>query len=240
MNGYRSELVLTREQCRRVDRYAIDVLGIPGLVLMENAGRGVVEGLCRHGFGGPWLICCGRGNNAGDGFVIARHAAIRGIYATTLLFTEPERLSGDAAANFGILQRMELPLMVCGDRFDAGVFDRFATDAAVVIDALLGTGAVGAPRPPFSEVIRQMNACAAPVVAVDIPSGLDCDTGEALGETVVARYTFTFVANKQGFLAPEADRYTGEVVVCDIGLPKDVILRAIENPGGDRVAPDAF
>lgn len=215
--------VLTREQCRRVDQWAVERYGIPSIVLMENAGRGVVDGMLQFGLPGPWLICCGRGNNAGDGFVIARHAEIRGIAATTLLYCEPDRLSGDAAVNYRILAASGATIIVCGNRFDPGVFDRYATDAGAIVDALLGTGAVGAPRPPLDELINQMNACPAPIVAVDLPSGLDCDTGAAAAPTVRAHSTFTFVAQKPGFLVPGAERFTGSVHVCDIGVPPRLI-----------------
>ncbi len=218
--------VLTREQCRRVDQLAIERYGIPGIVLMENAGRGVVDGLVRLGLSGPLLICCGRGNNAGDGFVIARHAEIRGISAVTLLYCEPDRLTGDAAVNYSILKATGAPLIVCGNRFDPVVFNRYATDAGVIIDALLGTGATGAPRPPFDELIDHINACPATVVAVDLPSGLDCDTGVAAAPTVRADFTFTFAARKPGFLVAGVERFTGAVHLCDIGVPPRLLAEA--------------
>lgn len=223
---YHAPRVLTRQQCRRVDQLAIERYGIPSIVLMENAGRGVVDGLVRLGLSGPLMICCGRGNNAGDGFVIARHAEIRGIPAFTLLYGDPNQLTGDAAVNYGILEAMGAPLIVCGNRFDPVVFNRYATDAGVIVDALLGTGAAGAPRPPFDELINHINACPATIVAVDLPSGLDCDTGVAAAPTVRARFTFTFVAPKPGFFTPGAQQYTGLVQVCDIGVPPRLIAEA--------------
>jgi len=222
----RAARVLTREQCRRVDQWAVERYGIPSIVLMENAGRGVVEGMIRLGLPGPWLICCGRGNNAGDGFVIARHAEIRGVAAITLLYCEPDRLTGDAAVNYRILAASGATIIVCGHQFDPAVFNRYATDAGAIVDALLGTGAVGAPRPPLDMLITHMNACAAPIVAVDLPSGLDCDTGVAAAPTVRAHCTFTFVAQKPGFLVPGAERFTGSVHVCDIGVPPRLIAEA--------------
>lgn len=222
-----AQRVLTRQQCRRVDQLAIEQYGMPGIVLMENAGRGVVDGLVHLGLSGPLLICCGRGNNAGDGFVIARHAEIRGIAAFTLLYCDPNQLTGDAAVNYRILEASGAPIVVCGNRFDPAVFDRYATDAGTIVDALLGTGATGAPRPPFDSLIKHINACPAPVVAVDLPSGLDCDTGVAAHPTVRAQFTFTFVAQKPGFLVPGAEQFTGRVHVCDIGVPPRLIAEAI-------------
>lgn len=229
--------LLTREQCRRVDQWAIERYGFAGIVLMENAGRGVVEGMLRLDLPSPWLICCGRGNNAGDGFVIARHAEIRGVAAITVLYCEPDRLTGDAAVNYRILAASGATIIVCGNQFDPAVFDRYATDAGAIVDALLGTGAVGPPRPPMDKLIEQMNACPAPIVAVDLPSGLDCDTGVASSPTIRARHTFTFVAQKPGFLVPGAERFTGSVEVCDIGVPPRLIAEVASGGMRDYEAP---
>ena len=109
-----SSFTQTRDQVRAVDRRAIDVYGFSGLVLMENAGRGVADVLCRLGIAGPVVICCGKGNNAGDGFVIARHLDLRGHAVRVLLWAEPEELTGDAAANFRILAKTDVPIEVFG------------------------------------------------------------------------------------------------------------------------------
>lgn len=212
-------LVLNRAATREVDRRAIEDFGMSGLVLMENAGRGVADRLCQLGAQGPVAICCGKGNNGGDGFVLARHLDLRGIEARVLLWAEPHDLTGDAAANFHIMQKMGLAIDVFGQRHDAVQLEERLRDAQWIVDALLGTGARGEPRAPFDEVIEHLNAAAAPKLAIDLPSGLDCDTGEAAAHTVRARHTCTFVALKPGFLMPGAAAYTGEVHVHDIGVP---------------------
>ena len=190
---------------------------------MENAGRGVVDGLQRLGIVGPVVVCCGKGNNAGDGFVIARHLDLRGVPVRVVLYAEPDELTGDAAVNFRILERTDVSIERCGNRYDALALDRHVTDAEVTVDALLGTGARGEPRPPLAAVIDHLNGSAARRIAVDLPSGLDCDTGAAARHTVRAAHTFTFVALKPGFVAPGAAAYTGEVHVCDIGVPMKLV-----------------
>ena len=149
---------------------------------MENAGRGVADVLCRLGIAGPVVICCGKGNNAGDGFVIARHLDLRGHPVRVLLWAKPEELTGDAATNFHILAKTDVPIEVFGDDARCDAHCRSLCDgAAWIVDALLGTGARGEPRPPFDAVIDQLNAAAAPKLAIDLPSGLDCDTGHPPG-----------------------------------------------------------
>jgi NAD(P)H-hydrate epimerase len=213
--------VLTRDQCRRADQIAIERYGIPGMVLMENAGRGVVDGICRLGLSPPVVVCCGKGNNAGDGFVIARHLAIRGWPVAVLVWAAVEELTGDAGANFHILRQSDVPIEVFGPRYAAAALDRWLTDAGLIVDALLGTGARGEPRPPLDAVIDHLNASAAVRIAVDLPSGLDCDTGQAAAHTIRAAHTFTFLAAKPGFFVPGATRYLGTVHVCDIGVPPE-------------------
>jgi NAD(P)H-hydrate epimerase len=208
---------LTRAQVREIDRRAVDEYGMTGLVLMENAGRGVADVLCRLGIDGPVVVCCGKGNNAGDGFVIARHLDLRGYDVRVQLWTQPDALRGDAAANFNILAKSGLAIDGLGETFKG------LASAAWIIDALLGTGAAGDLQPPLDAAIEQIHAAAAKKLAVDVPSGLDCDTGAASRYTVVAQHTCTFVAAKTGFLAPGAAKYTGQVHVCDIGVPRKLL-----------------
>jgi NAD(P)H-hydrate epimerase len=216
-------LTLTRDQVRQVDRRAIEEYGFSGLVLMENAGRGCVDVLCRLGVAGPVVIACGKGNNAGDGFVIARHLDLRGHAVRVLLWAEPEELTGDAGVNFRLLAHCGVPVECCGAECDPEHLAERLRGAAWIVDALLGTGARGEPRPPLDRVIDALNAAAAPKLAVDLPSGLDCDTGVPASHTIRAAHTCTFVAAKPGFFAPGAEQFTGEVHVLDIGLPRRLI-----------------
>lgn len=216
-------MALTRTQIRDIDRRAISEYGLAGVVLMENAGRGCVDVLCRLGCRGPVVIVCGKGNNAGDGFVIARHLDLRGIAVKVLLLGSPDDLRGDAAANFAVLAKCGLPIVDLSVAFD---HDRFAAElsgAEWIVDAILGTGATGAPRPPWDEAIRLMNAAGGRKLAVDLPSGLDCDTGQPAEPTFQADHTCTFVAAKIGFVNSAAASFLGQIHVLDIGAPRKLI-----------------
>jgi NAD(P)H-hydrate epimerase len=219
---------LTREQSRRIDRLAAEEFGMSGLVLMENAGRGVADVLCKLGIAGPVVICCGKGNNAGDGFVIARHLDLRGYSVRVLVWADPAELTGDAEVNFQILKKTTVPIEIFGNCHDSERLAKLLTDAAWIVDALLGTGARGEPRAPLDTVIDQLNAATAPKLAIDLPSGLDCDTGMAALHTIRAAQTCTFVAAKPGFFVPDAEQYIGRLHVLDIGAPRQVIEKVLD------------
>ena len=212
---------LTRQQVRQVDRWAIEHLGATGLVLMENAGRQAADvawDMLNRAGGRRAVIVAGSGNNGGDGFVVARHLCLRGAEPTVCLLGPADKLTGDAAANVRILERMPMPICFV----DAG--DMLPLTAALgradlVVDAIGGTGIIGPLRGPAAEAVRQINAAGKDVLAIDIPTGLDCDTGEPTDPTVRAAATVTFVARKIGFDNPASQAYTGPVTVADIGVP---------------------
>jgi NAD(P)H-hydrate epimerase len=214
---------LTREQVREIDRRAIADYGMTGLVLMENAGRGCADVLCRQGINGPVVLCCGKGNNGGDGFVIARHLDLRGYDVRVLLFCVPAELAGDAAANYMTIALAGLPIFRCPAGDPQRWLDERLADADWIVDSLLGTGARGEPRPPLDVVLHQLNAHAAKKLAVDLPSGLDCDTGRPAASTFRADHTCTFVAAKVGFREAEAKPFLGVVHVIDIGVPRKLL-----------------
>ena len=137
---------LNRRQSQQVDRRAMTEYGMSGLVLMENAGRGAADLLQRLGIGGPVVICCGRGNNGGDGFVIARHLDLRRVAVRVLLWCDPQELRGDAAANFAIVAHSDVPIEIF-TTFDAVRLRHALDGAAWIVDALLGTGSHGGTAP---------------------------------------------------------------------------------------------
>lgn len=206
----------SRAQIRRVDEVAIHDWGIPGAVLMENAGRGVADVMCELGIEGRVAIACGKGNNGGDGFVIARHLNLRGFPVDILLCCDEDALEGDAKAMFEFLKRTEVPIHPLSE---VGDLAEHFQSADWLVDALLGTGATGNPRPPLDDVIRAMNATMAMRLAVDIPSGLDCDSGAFAEPTFRANHTCTFVGLKHGFTQPSALPFLGEIHCLDIGIP---------------------
>ncbi len=218
-----AERYITREQARAADRRAVERFGVPSIVLMENAGRGAAELLLELGVTGRVVVCAGKGNNGGDGFVVARRLRLHGRSVHIVLFCKPEELRGDAETNFAVVRAMGLPVTVVRNVADPS-WRAELDDAQWVVDALLGTGARGEVREPFVSAIEAVNAARAKVLAVDLPSGLDCDTGQPLGACVRADHTVTFVAQKVGFRQPSAAPYLGSVHVLDIGLPAELLL----------------
>lgn len=216
---------LTCAQAREFDRRATAEFDVPSILLMENAGRGVVEVIQAAGLQGPAVICCGRGNNAGDGFVIARHLELRGVDVHVLLFAQPGDLKGDAAVNLRIIERAQIPLTVAAgsNSGDEVRWQAVLQRAGLIVDALLGTGVQGAPRPPLDRAVNAMNATGKPIVAVDLPTGLNADTGETPGAVIRAAITCTFVAAKPGLLLETARAYVGKLHVVDIGAPKALV-----------------
>lgn len=228
---------LTRNQSREVDRIAIEQLGIPGVVLMENAGRGgaqvIVDELSsRRGKSidaANIAVVCGGGNNGGDGYVVARHLHNAGARITIFPVVPIEKLTGDALINARVCVNMGLPIapITSADELARNRGDWRECDA--IVDALLGTGFTGDVRPHVASVIGECNAAheaGVLVVAMDLPSGLDCDTGRPSNATVRADVTATFVAPKVGFTSPQAAEYLGRVATVPIGVPPSVIEQA--------------
>jgi NAD(P)H-hydrate epimerase len=215
-----TRLTLTRAAAGQLDRRATDEYGVPGIVLMENAGRGVADKLRELGAQGPVVICCGQGNNGGDGFVIARHLDLRGVAVKVIVWGDDARRPADAKANYEVLKRSDIAIV------GGGKLSNLAQELAGaewVVDALLGTGARGEVRPPLDVVIPAINSSGVPVLAVDLPSGLDSDTGQPARETIRAAHTCTFVAYKAGFLNRGAEQFTGQIHVVDIGAPRRLV-----------------
>jgi NAD(P)H-hydrate epimerase len=211
---------LSRAEVRAFDKHAIEQLGVPSVVLMENAGRGAARAMQSLGIHGQVVIACGKGNNGGDGLVIARHLVVASHHPSILLFADPSELSADAAIQWNIVQKMFLSTQVWADKqIDETKLLGILKKAEWIVDALFGTGLTGPLREPFDRIVEMMNASTAKRFAVDIPSGLDCDTGAPLGPTVRAEHTVTFVARKLGFANPASLAYTGQVHVVDIGVP---------------------
>ncbi|MFC1764201.1 NAD(P)H-hydrate epimerase [Planctomycetota bacterium] len=222
-----SQRVMTREQVRAFDAWVIQELGIPGCVLMENAGRGcadIILSRLSDTLDTRVCIICGVGNNGGDGFVIARHLSNAGLQVTPILLGSADKLLGDAKLNYDILRQLSVKIIKLDPQDIEGLRHLItgAAQPALLVDALFGTGLQGTLRDPYPSVIQTLNAMNIPMLAVDIPSGLDADSGQPLGSAVHAVATVTFVARKQGFLNPSAHKYTGDVTVASIGVEPSV------------------
>jgi NAD(P)H-hydrate epimerase len=211
--------VMTGSQVRAVDAWAISTMGISGVVLMENAGSRAAEIILQRlrGRAGKRVsIFCGAGNNGGDGYVIARHLYNAGCCVKILICADPAKIKGDALINLRIIEKMQLDIETI-DPADPAPVQR-ACDSDMIVDAIFGTGLAGELRDNYIKLIENINDLDAAVVAVDIPSGLDCDEGKPLGAAIKAAATVTFVAAKKGFKEESAKDYTGDIYVASIGI----------------------
>lgn len=221
---------VTREEIRELDVLATEKYHIPGLVLMENAGAGagrIVRRLVSHG---PVAIFCGRGNNGGDGFVIARHLSNYGIAVQVYVTTGIGSIAphSDPGVNLQILLAMGITPVEIRERGELAAHAPSLHRAEIIVDALLGTGLKGPVQQPLFGIIEEIDRWQKPVVAVDIPSGLDANTGEILGIALPAFLTITFGLPKKGFICGRGPVTTGEVAVVDISLPRPLWQKFIE------------
>jgi hydroxyethylthiazole kinase-like uncharacterized protein yjeF len=208
--------LLDAETMRGVDRWAIEQRGVPSLDLMERAGAGVARIVERLEPDGAVAVVCGKGNNGGDGLVVARLLREAGRSVTVVCATPPGDFAGDARVN---LERLpgEPPIELTEDRTRA---EQVLANASVIVDALLGTGFEGEPRGTVGEAIEAVNAARAPVVSVDVPSGVDASTGVASGAAVRAAVTATFHAGKPGLWIAPGKTHAGKVETIEIGIPR--------------------
>ncbi|MBI3099382.1 MAG: NAD(P)H-hydrate epimerase [Planctomycetes bacterium] len=232
---------VTAAEMREIDRRATAEFGIPSLLLMENAARStadVVAGICAdarrdctearaaaRGRLGPVHVLCGPGNNGGDGFGAARHLHNRALPVAVHIFESLDRFSGkdDSARQLEMAQRLGLRIYHWPAEqlpVAAGLWRQ----GRICVDALFGTGLRPPLRPPYDEVVRALQAIRAPVVALDLPSGLDATTGEAPGPAIEALATIALGLAKTGYARDAGPLHTGEVVIVDIGLPRPLVV----------------
>jgi ADP-dependent NAD(P)H-hydrate dehydratase / NAD(P)H-hydrate epimerase len=224
--------VLNAAQMREADRRTIHEIGIPSLVLMENAGRQVVAAmetvhgdLAEH----QVAVLCGRGNNGGDGFVVARTLLQRGVDVSVFLIGRVADVRGDARTNLDILGRLGLAVVEIGDSQDWELHFSEIQDSTIIVDAMFGTG-LNAPLSGLLEtVVADVNASGIPVVAVDLPSGLSADSHEPIGDSIEAGVTIALAAPKLSLVLPPAETRAGDIVIADIGIPTEVI-EAVDGP----------
>ena len=221
--------VLTAAAMQELDRRTIEQAGIPGAVLMENAGRGVADTVVQRfadRFPGPVLILCGRGNNGGDGFVIARHLRTAGWNVQLVLLAERGAVSGDAASMLDRFEQSGGRISAAPDAAGLDAALRAAAGCRLCIDALVGTGFARPPEGVLAAAIDWLNRQPAPVVAVDLPSGVDASSGAIPGAAVRAALTVTFAFPKIGLLSYPGAGQAGDVVTVPIGIPAAVAASA--------------
>jgi len=224
--------VLNSAQMREADRLTIEEIGIPSLVLMENAGRQVVAAIeSVHGeqLEGRVAVLCGRGNNGGDGFVVARTLIQRGVDVAVFLFGLVSEVRGDARTNLEILGRLGITVVEISDSQAWELHFSEVSDCALIVDAIFGTG-LNAPLSGLMEtVVADVNTCGIPVVSIDLPSGLSADTHEPIGDSIEAGLTVTLGAPKLCLVLPPAETRAGDIVIADIGIPSEV-FDALDGP----------
>jgi NAD(P)H-hydrate epimerase len=217
---------LANDAVRAIDVACVETYGLPSLCLMENAGLGAAQVAAGLAGEGSVLVVAGKGNNGGDGLVLARELAARGGAVAVALLCEPDELRGDAAANRDLLADTEAELHPCAEAPDR--LAALCAERALVVDGILGTGISGEVRGTARAAIEAVNRAGRPVLALDLPSGLDADSGEELGVCIHAAATVTFAAVKTGLRRGAGPARSGELVLADIGAPAALLRQAVQ------------
>ena len=232
--------ILNAAQMREADRFTIEDIGIPSLVLMENAGRQVVaamEAAFEPRLEGRVAVLCGRGNNGGDGFVVARTLAQRGIEAAVFVIAALADVRGDARTNLDILGRLGITVVEVNDAQSWELHFSEISQCTLIVDALFGTGLKSPLAGMMETVVADVNASGIPVVSIDLPSGLAADTPHLIGNCIDAAMTVTLAAPKLPLVLPPGEAYAGDVVIADIGIPHEV-LEGLDGPRIELLTPE--
>jgi NAD(P)H-hydrate epimerase len=234
--------ILNAAQMREADRFTIDDIGIPSLVLMENAGRQVVaaiEAAYETRLDGRVAVLCGRGNNGGDGFVVARTLVQRGVDASVFVIGPLAEVRGDARINLDILGRLGVSVVEIGDGQSWELHFSEISQCTLIVDAIFGTGLRSALGGIMETVVADVNASSIPIVSIDLPSGLSADTPHGIGDCIDASMTVTLAAPKLPLVLPPGEAYAGDVVIADIGIPHEVI-EGVEGRHIELLTPEAL
>jgi len=218
--------ILTAAQMREADRYTIEEIGIPSLVLMENAGRQVVAAIeagYEERLDGRVAVLSGRGNNGGDGFVVARTLLQRGVDCAVFVIGVVADVRGDARINLDILGRLGVTVVEINDEQTWELHFSEISQCTLIVDAIFGTGLNSAVSGMLETVVADVNASGIPIVSIDLPSGLSADTPHLVGDCIHASMTVTLAAPKLPLILPPGEAHAGDVVIADIGIPADVI-----------------
>ncbi len=232
--------ILNTRQMREADRTTIEAIGIPSMVLMENAGRQVaaaIEASYAEALEDRIAVLCGRGSNGGDGFVVARTLMQRGVEVSVFVIGALAGITGDARANLEILGRLGLSVVEIQDEQTWELHFSEIAQCSLIVDALVGTGLSSALRGMVETVVADVNASGLPIVSIDLPSGLIADSPHVPGATIDASMTVTLAAPKLPLVLPPGEARVGEVVVADIGIPLDII-DALDGPRLELLTPE--
>ncbi len=232
-----SQTILTGKEARNLDAKAVEIGKIPSLLLMENAGRSLADVFMANATRlnhdkkpKRALICCGKGNNGGDGFVLARRLSLLGVECHVIAFGAPDDYSGDALTNLEILKALTRrnPEKLIFLNSSPVLYDRLASELSWcdwIVDGLLGTGTIGALKSPYDQVVPILNASGKPIFSIDVPSGLNADDGTTSSDVIRATLTVSLATNKVGLTTENAKEYVGELHIGDIGIPIEPFLK---------------
>ena len=232
--------ILNAAQMREADRFTIEDVGIPSSVLMENAGREVVSAIetaYESLLDGRVAVLCGRGNNGGDGFVVARTLLQRGVDAAVFVIGSVADIRGDARLNLDILGHLGVSVVEISDEQTWELHFSEIAQCSLIVDAIFGTGLKAALGGMMETVVADVNASGIPIVAIDLPSGLSADTPQLIGDCIDASMTVTLASPKLPLVLPPGEAHAGDVVIADIGIPPDVIDH-LEGPHIELLTPE--
>jgi hydroxyethylthiazole kinase-like uncharacterized protein yjeF len=217
-------LFASSSKIKQIDKLATKRFSIPSLILMENAGRSVAEEAKKMLKSRlvPILIFCGYGNNGGDGFVAARHLENKGYKVNVFLVGQKKEMSEDTKLNFAIIKKMKVKIRKIINQKQIEFLFKLSQRPQLVIDAIFGIGLKGELNNFYRRLLESINSWKAPVLSIDIPSGLDADKGVALPVAIKADKTVTMGIMKSGFLNISAKKYLGKIIIADISLPRKI------------------
>jgi NAD(P)H-hydrate epimerase len=207
---------------------------LPSVVLMENAGHGIAQHLRSIHSNGKVIICCGKGNNGGDGYVVARYLNIYGIEVQVLVFAEANDIKGDAKIHLDVLKHsgLQIEYLKLSNLEHRPLLSNL-NKAEWIIDGLFGTGLTTNVGPLYFDLINTINKTKAKILSIDVPSGLDCNTGRPLGTAIIATITCTLISMKSGFLDKSAQKYLGILEIINLGISNSILQQAIIKKTGD-------
>jgi len=220
-------MLLKSEDVKRIDKYAVEKLNMPEIMLMENAGIGLVKNV--RDDRDNILIVCGKGNNGGDGLVLARQLLSRGNEPEVFIFGSEDQLKGSVKVNYDILNKMNCRINFLKKEINLEYFKLTLDKSNLVVDAVFGIGLNREIEGMYKNVINIINNSEKEILAVDTPSGFNCSTGEIFKTCIKAKKTVTFTGEKFGFKNKEASKYTGEIVIEQISIPVKIVEKILEN-----------
>lgn len=240
--------IVTASQMRSIDKQTIQEVGIPGIVLMENVGRAVVQSIYSNFPDASRVaMLVGKGNNGGDGLVVARHLTMSNVSVIVFLFSAPDQFQGDSQKNLSIVQNLDVPIREINSKTNLEQIETSLMEVDLVVDSIFGTGLRGGVHGHIGEIIKLVNETEVPVLAVDIPSGLNADNGRAEGACVCADMTFTIGLPKLGLLTYPGAEIAGKLEIIpthEVGFPEyiiethDITLNWVQHEDAVRLLPD--